>query len=303
MLILRGYLFILLLAVFGSAQARLPIIDVHLHADSNKAFARPNPNPVTGKDPGLKSGADQMDATLAEMRRYNIVKGLVSGPLDEVERWRLADPARVMAGPYFEGTTAFPLPEIDLLTLLFNSKQLNVMGEIGAQYGGFSPADEKLEKYFALAEKLDIPVGIHTGLGPPGSAYDAATPNFRTTLGDPRLIENVLIRHPKLRVYVMHAGWPYINEMKAMMQQYPQLYVDIAVIDWVMPREEFHEYLRALMRFDLGKRIMFGSDQMFWPEAIGMAINNIESAPFLTRSQKRDIFYNNAVRFLRLDKN
>jgi len=50
------------------------------------------------------------------------------------------------------------------------------------------------------------------------------------------------------------------------------------------------------------KRIMFGSDQMVWPEAIGLAIEGIESAEFLTEEQKRDIFYNNAARFLRLDQ-
>ena len=59
---------------------------------------------------------------------------------------------------------------------------------------------------------------------------------------------------------------------------------------------------RALMRAGFGKRLMFGSDQMVWPEGIGMAIEGIESAGFLTPEQKRDIFYNNAVRFLRLDE-
>jgi uncharacterized protein len=32
-----------------------------------------------------------------------------------------------------------------------------------------------------------------------------------------------------------------------------------------------------------------------------MAIEGIESASFLTQEQKRDIFYNNAMRFLRLE--
>ena len=67
-------------------------------------------------------------------------------------------------------------------------------------------------------------------------------------------------------------------------------------------RVEFHTYLQALVRAGFGKRIMFGSDQMIWPEAIGMAIEGVESAKFLTRAQKRDIFYNNAVKFFRLDK-
>jgi predicted TIM-barrel fold metal-dependent hydrolase len=56
------------------------------------------------------------------------------------------------------------------------------------------------------------------------------------------------------------------------------------------------------MRAGFGKRIMFGTDQMFWPEAIGLAVQGVDSARFLTASEKRDIFYNNAVRFFRLDK-
>ena len=48
------------------------------------------------------------------------------------------------------------------------------------------------------------------------------------------------------------------------------------------------------------KRIMFGSDQMIWPEAIRIAIETVEGADFLSAEQKRDIFYYNAARFLRL---
>jgi predicted TIM-barrel fold metal-dependent hydrolase len=55
------------------------------------------------------------------------------------------------------------------------------------------------------------------------------------------------------------------------------------------------------MDADLGKRLMWGSDQMNWPGTIELAIAAIEEAPFLTEAQRRDIFYNNAVRFLRLD--
>ena len=42
---------------------------------------------------------------------------------------------------------------------------------------------------------------------------------------------------------------------------------------------------------------------MQWPETIiDDEIDAIESAPFLSEEQKRDIFYNNAARFLRLSK-
>ena len=72
--------------------------------------------------------------------------------------------------------------------------------------------------------------------------------------------------------------------------------------DWLLPRAEFHAYLAALMRAGFGKRLMFGSDEMYWPEGIGLAIEGIESAPFLTPEEKQDIFYNNAVRFFRLEE-
>ena len=39
---------------------------------------------------------------------------------------------------------------------------------------------------------------------------------------------------------------------------------------------------------------------MVWPRAIDVAIEAVESAPFLSQEQRRDIFYNNAARFLRL---
>jgi uncharacterized protein len=158
-----------------------------------------------------------------------------------------------------------------------------------------------MEPYWKLAEELDIPVGLHTGLAPPRTPYRCC-PKFRNSLGNPALLEEVLIGHPKLRVYLMHAGYPYLQETIAIMHMYPQVYADLAAIDWLRPREAFHEYLRALVREGFGKRLMFGSDQMVWPEGIGMAIEGIESARFLTDEQKRDIFYNNAVRFLRLDE-
>ena len=50
-----------------------------------------------------------------------------------------------------------------------------------------------------------------------------------------------------------------------------------------------------------GKRIMFGSDEMVWPQTTNVAIESIESAEFLNEEQRRDIFRRNAAQFLRLD--
>jgi predicted TIM-barrel fold metal-dependent hydrolase len=100
----------------------------------------------------------------------------------------------------------------------------------------------------------------------------------------------------------MHAAWPMLDQIIALLYAHPQVYVDISLIDWYVPRKEFHFFLRRLVEAGFEKRIMFGSDQTIWPDALRIAIEGVESADFLTASQKRDIFYNNAARFLRLPR-
>ena len=108
-----------------------------------------------------------------------------------------------------------------------------------------------------------MPAAVHMGVGPPGISYDPCCHGFRASLGNPAVLEEALNRHPKLRVNVMHGGWPYLQETIALLFVYPQVNVDLGAIDWALPRAEFHAYLGALMRAGFGRRIMFGSDQMY----------------------------------------
>jgi hypothetical protein len=273
-----------------------PIIDMHLHAFQLPDGVAPPVNPVTGRPSISLTTAELRDASLAALARYNIVKAVTSGPAETVAQWRAAAPERILVGAFVDEDN--PLPDLSALRANIRANRVHVLGELALQYRGMTPTDPRLEPYYALAEELDIPVGLHTGIGPPGTPYLPCCPQFRVTLGNPIQVEEVLVRHPRLRLYLMHGGAPYLQETKAIMSVYPQVYADLSAINWVLPREEFHSYLRELMRAGFGKRLLFGSDQMFWPEAIGMAVEGIESAMFLTKGEKRDIFYNNAVRFL-----
>lgn len=272
-----------------------PIIDVHLHVGKAAPGA---PNPATGQPTTANTDAERERLTLERMRRHGIVLGLVSGPDEAMASMRRAGGDAIRAGAFLDdGQTPLPPPEV--LRKAFESGELQVMGEIAAQYHGLDPSDAWFEPYLALAEEFDIPVGIHTGLGPPGSAYGCC-PKFEAGLGNPMRLEPLLKRHPKLRVWLMHAGWPYLQETKAILYLYPQVHADLSVIDWIIPRAEFHQYLQALMTAGFGDRLMFGSDQMVWPESITLAIEGVDSAPFLTPQQKRAIFHDNAARFLKL---
>ncbi len=284
---------------------RLPIIDMHMHATPLEAYPTewgtpPFRNPATGEPSAATTNEATMAASVRAMTRFNIIKAVVSGPLDNVHRWQTAAPDRVIGGVLLAPGVA--LPDIEILRREFESGRVGVLGELGLSYLGLTPNDPKLEPYLALAERLDIPVAFHTGAGPPRAPYEGA-PKSRVTLGNPLLLEEVLVRHPKLRVYLMHAGEPWFEATVAIMTTYPQVYADLGVLDWAYPQDVFYEYLQRLIRRGLGKQLMFGSDQMVWLEMIGRAIATVDAAPGLTESQKRDIYYNNAARFLRLPSN
>jgi predicted TIM-barrel fold metal-dependent hydrolase len=281
------------------AQERPPVIDMHMHAHhiplDLPAGAPPPclPRPCQPEGSATATSEESLQKTLEAMQRYNIVLGfLSSADLDIVQDWVAAAPERFIASPFIEAPGDLS-PE--MLRQEYDAGRLAGMGEIGSQLLGVAPNDPALAPYFELAEEYDVPVLIHTeGIGPP-------VPGFRVGAGSPLLLEDVLVRHRNLRVFVENSGYPFLDDMIAMMYQYPQLYGDLSTITWVIPRPAFHRYLEELVRAGLGKRLMFGSDQMRWPEKIGEAIEAIEEADYLTDEQKRDILYNNAVRFLRLE--
>ncbi|MBS1802962.1 MAG: amidohydrolase family protein [Acidobacteria bacterium] len=291
-------------SAISGADDQQQIIDVHLHAYPDDMPIPAAINPATGKAVQLKNGAAHRAACLAEMKRLNIVKGIVSGGdgdrIAAALSWHDADPSRIIPGAGVRGSEDTPLPDLNLLRSAFKEGRLKVLGEVTTQYAGLTLDDPKYAAYLALAEELDIPVALHTGTMPPGMSFDPCCRKARARLGDPILVEETLNRYPKLRLNLMHAGWPYLDNTISTLFHYPQVNADLGAINWLLPRAEFHHYFEALMRAGFGKRLMFGTDQMYWPEGIAMAVEAVTSAPFLSRDEKRDIFYNNAAKFYKL---
>jgi predicted TIM-barrel fold metal-dependent hydrolase len=218
-----------------------------------------------------------------------------------VQKWRDAAPGRIIPGTSFNNGIA-PGQRVDVAELrsAFTTGGFEVMGEIGLQYEGLSPSDPSVDAYFALAEELDVPVAIHMGTG--GSRRANVTmPRFRGSMGDPLLLEELLARHPKLRVQVMHAGYPMIDNMLTLLQASSHVYVDVAGLIWSYPIKEVNRYIERLVNAGFGDRVMFGTDQLIWPRLMTYSISIIQNADYLTPEQKRDILYNNAARFLRLE--
>ncbi len=268
-------------------MASLPIIDMHMHVYE-----------LISGESEILAGLQSPDTpekylrdNLALLEQFNI-RAVTSGPKGLVQQWHQASPDRIIPGIWFYRPDEITL---DWIEEAFDQGNLAVLGEIMTQLEGIPPNDPSLEPIFSLAERLDIPIGFHMGVGPPG------LPKYRASLSNPLLLEEVFIHHPAMRFYVMHAAWPMLNEMIHVLCTYPQVYVDTGLIDWILPREGFYAYLRSIVQAGLGDRVMFGSDQMMWPQAIPKAIEAITSADFLSEDQKRDILFRNAARFLRLE--
>ena len=312
-----------------AAQTRpLPVIDMHLHAlHANDQGPAPISVGAPFRDLGINDPKDDFRKTfmkalktnmwadqfitspttddslkymtLAALKRNNVY-AVTSGEIETVRDWKQAEPRRIINSVDWNFTLASKKGlTVDSLEKLFKSGEFKVFGEITIQYEGYTPSDSAFEPYLAMAERLDIPVGIHIGCGPPGAPY-IGSGNYRAKLHSPLGLEEALLRHPKLRVYAMHAGWPMLDDMIATLYTHPQLYVDLGVICYMLPKKEFYFYLERLVNAGFGKRIMFGSDNMVWPQAIKLGIQTINKASFLTAAQKRDILFNNAARFLRL---
>lgn len=301
-------------------KKHLPIIDVHVHAMKvNPAFAAdlcpwflsdmPGADPRGGTPAFINTDCAQplkaaktdkefQDSLIATMNRLNITI-VASGDAGVIRSWqKAAQPGRVIP--------SISLSSSDEMTVVAFTDSLNsgfykVMGEVAPQYGGMSPSDPSLDAYFAAAEKLNIPVGIHMGTGGNGN-INITNPKYRASLGNPFLLEDLLAKHPKLKIWVMHAGYPMIDEMIALMGANAYVYVDVAGMIWSYPQAEVNEYIRRMVQAGFGKRIMYGTDLMVWPKLLETSLGIIENANYLSFDQKRDILFNNAVRFFRLDE-
>jgi predicted TIM-barrel fold metal-dependent hydrolase len=316
----------LLLAAAG-AQVTPPILDVHLHASpvsetgeaASIAICAPFEKWLPW-DPGQQSWEDYFEVylqgmamacsdpvwsaatdeevmrqTVEIMERRNIY-GVLSETPDRVQAWRAAAPGRFIPALRFNVGTDEDLTP-DSLRQLIVSGQVEVFGEVWNWYDGIAPDDPRMEPYWALAEELDVPVAYHLNGGRPGEPH--AGYGARARLVSALTMEEVLVRHPRLRVYLMHAGYPLLDDLLAVLYAHPQVYVDVGSTA-LEPRPAFYRYLQTIVEAGFGDRVMFGSDQMIWPGVIEPAIAVIEEAPFLSEGQKRDILYNNAARFLRL---
>ena len=270
-----------------------PVIDMHMHGPLAEDWGPP------------------IDEWLGKAERLNIRKIVLAAYADQLAAWVPKSPAKLIPSLMFPclaqaANACNPdnddWPDIEWVRNQIRAGRVTMFGEVITELYGIFPNDERLEPYFALAEEFDNPFGLHIGPGPAWAAESESVykqfPDFQISAGNPLELEAILKRHPNLRLYVMHAGWPMIDEMLAILWHNPNVYVELGHLQSAMSRAEYYHYLKRIVSAGYGDRVMYGSDVGF--DEYGEGIAAIFEADFLTESQKRDILFNNAARFLRL---
>jgi predicted TIM-barrel fold metal-dependent hydrolase len=292
---------LVLLQQFLFVHGQTRIIDMHIHSYAQSHLDKGKPYIDFYGVNGEANAQKLMTETFEAFKKYNIVKAMVSGSPESVETWSANDKdKRVIKGIAIDAPNDFGL-DSNKFEQMVKTGKIEVFGEIGTYYSGTTLSDSVWQPYLRICEKYDIPVAVHTGGGDPGGTY-SWSPKARLKYGDPYLIEDVLVKYPKLRIYIMHSGEDWHEHALRLMAYYPQLYSDIGALLWVEPLTQRYvtDFLRNAKQAGYLNRVMFGSDQMKWAYAIGKSVDFLNSLDFLTQKEKGDIFYNNAARFLRL---
>ena len=276
---------LLLCLLFGeSTEIKEPtatkIFDVHLH------------------------GSKGINEQISELKKAGVYKIAISSSWEQQEHYRKNTDIKILYGIMFpcpNGKVPYSLqpcftdkkewPEIHWVETQIKKGKINFFGELLTQYFGISPSDTTLYPYYRLAQKYNIPVGIHTG----GAGPNHGSPNFSWELGNPSLLNQLVKDFPTLKIWIMHGGDQYFREAIELMKSNPHVYADISVLcnPEIVPTDRFTNTMQAFMNASLENRLLFGSDNA----PIKAAINAVEKLPFLTNEQKEKIFYKNAELF------
>ncbi|SDB50116.1 Amidohydrolase [Flavobacteriaceae bacterium MAR_2010_188] len=256
------------------------IFDTHLHAtqDINKQFE--------------------------ELEKHGIVKGAVSSSWNNQQAYRISTKTKFLIGLMFpcpngivpySGQKCFSdgreFPDINWVRKQILDNKIDFFGEILNEYYGISPSDSSMFAYYELAQEFKLPIGIHTGLAGP----DNLCPNYNPEMGNPILMQEILIKFPGLKIWIMHAGAPYLIETLEILKAYPQVYADISVLanPDIFKKTDFASYMKSLIESGFENRLMFGSDN----GDLDKMINAVNELGFLTIEQKEKIFFRNANDF------
>lgn len=120
-------------------------------------------------------------------------------------------------------------------------------------YAGFSPADRSLDYLWEYATRNGLPVLLHTG-----TTFVSQAP-LEFTL--PRLLDDVAIRFPDVKLILAHLGHPYEGECVVTIRKHPNVYADCSALHY--RPFQLYQSLMLLQEYGVWHKLLFGTDYPF----------------------------------------
>lgn len=171
---------------------------------------------------------------------------------------------------------------------------------------GFYPDDKKFYPFYERVEELNVPILVHTGLGPQYTYLKYCQPIY---------VDTIAVDFPDINFIMAHMGDPFTNQALAVAGKNPNVYIDISAWEPVFkfsPPAFVQTLYQAKMTCGIEK-ILFGSDWPLFTHILSQqdwvkAIKKLKIPPPLklmgitefTEEEKTAILGNNAAKILGL---
>ena len=142
------------------------------------------------------------------------------------------------------------------------------------------------------ASKNNLPVLMHTGYPPPGTKKKVLS------YSNPIHVDDLVDSFSNLKLIIAHMGYPWVDIAISLAVQYPNVYLDISNLTYMMPNRLKEFILRAKEIIGLEK-ILFGTDG-FVPEMVEIATKYFDDVDFLTQKEIDLILGINAKKILNI---
>lgn len=152
--------------------------------------------------------------------------------------------------------------------------------------------DQLIYPVLEAAQKFKIPIVMHCGYPPPGTRRNVLT------YSNPIYIDEFASSYPRANIIITHMGYPFTDVAIALAAQYPNVYLDVSNMMYMMP-VRLKDFLIQAKEVIGTVKILFGSDGNM-PAMIEIASNYFKNAEFLTESDINNIMGLNAAKLLKI---
>ena len=264
---------------------RLPPLPGHGFDNYKTIFTSRTPSGVASAPRGVS-----LPDFVAGLERAGVAKGVIRGP-----NALLADIVAVYPDRFIGMANLSPhdgMRGVREFERLVRDCGLGGL-RVSSLYTMIPASDRRYYPLYAKCAELDLPLRIYTAMNYANDRpYD---------LGHPRHLDQIAMDFPELRIVAGLGGWPWVNEMVALLRRHPNLYADTGSHrprHFATPGSGWEQFLQFGNTM-LQDKIMTGLS----PEAFGVPyatlIAEYEALP-LKEAVLEKWLCGNAARFFRL---